>query len=269
MPYDRDLDLTNDYASPDRTLRVVNVFPLDKTNQAAAFGKAPQLRPVHPIGISIFLAPAVALGGVTGARIAMVLIAALLADQLYRLLRDLRLRQPYRTAAWLAAMFCLPVLGFSDQIYPELPGALLVVACLRVMVVGASSPAALVLGSSAAAALAWLHVRYVSLSLATVLGLAIAACAKRWDGAEPPDGGRLARTARTVGATAVGYVKTGIRNWRTVAIPVIVPYAVGLGLLAVTFQHLYGSPNPLAPYHAYSNTTVGSAGWARRCTTSR
>jgi hypothetical protein len=261
LAYDRDIDLRNDYASRDRTLRVVNIFPLDYYNQAATFGKSPQLRPVHPIGLSILLAPAVALGGLTGARIAMVLIAALLADQLYRLLRDLRLRQPYRTAAWLAAMFCLPVLAFSDQIYPELPGALLVVACLRIMVVGASSPAALALGSAAAAALVWLHVRYVALSLAAVVGLAIAACVARWDGAEPSHGGRVVRGVRAVGTTVVGYVVTGIRNWRTVALPVVVPYIVVLGLLAVTFKHFYGSPNPLAPYHAYSSANVGSAGW--------
>ena len=261
VAYDHDLDLRNDYASQSRTLRIVNVFPLDYNIQAATFGSEPQLRPVHPIGLSIFLAPAVALGGLTGARIAMLLVAALLADQLLRLLRDLGMRRPYRAAAWIAVMFCLPILAFSSQIYPELPGALLVVACLRIMVVGASSPAALALGSAAAGALVWLHVRYVVLSLAAVLGLAIAACAKRWAGVEPADGGRIARTARAVRSTVVGYTTTGIRNWRTVALPVVVPYAMVLGLLAVTFKHLYGSPNPLTPYHAYSSTNVGTAGW--------
>jgi hypothetical protein len=261
VAYDHDLDLRNDYASQSRTLRIVNIFPLDYNIQAATFGGEPQLRPVHPIGLSILLAPAVALGGLTGARIAMLLVAALLADQLLRLLRDLGMRQPYRGAAWIAVMFCLPILAFSSQIYPELPGALLVVACLRIMVVGASSPAALALGSAAAGALVWLHVRYVVLSLAAVLGLAIAACAKRWAGAEPAEGGRIARRARAVRSTVVGYTTTGIRNWRTVALPVVVPYAAVLGLLAVTFKHLYGSPNPLTPYHAYSSTNVGTAGW--------
>jgi hypothetical protein len=261
VAYDGDIDLRNDYASRSRTLRVVNIFPLSYNIQAARFGRSPQLRPVHPIGISILLAPAVALGGLTGARVAMVLIAALLADQLFRLLRDLGLRQPYRTAAWLAAMFCLPVLAFSDQIYPELPGALLVVACLRIMVVGATSPAFLALGSAAAGALVWLHVRYGALSLAAIAGLAIAACAARWDPTDPPQGGRVVRRARTVGATTVGYFRTGIRNWRTVALPVLLPYAAVLGLLAVTFKHMYGSPNPLTPYHAYSSANVGSAGW--------
>ena len=191
----------------------------------------------------------------------MVLIAALLADQLYRLLRDRGCASPTEPQPGSPRCSASRCWAFSDEIYPELPGALLVVACLRIMVVGASSPAALALGSAAAAALVWLHVRYVALSLAAVGGLAIAACAARWDGAEPPHGGRIVRRFRAVGETVVGYAVTGIRNWRTVALPVAVPYVVVLGLLAVTFKHLYGSPNPLAPYHAYSSANVGSAGW--------
>ncbi len=136
IAFDGDVDLTNDYTSQERVLRMVNVFPLGP--DAGVYKESGELRPIRGVGLPAVLAPGVALGGLTGARLVMVLIAALLADQLYRLLRDLRLRRRYRVLAWAAAIFCLPVVLFSSQIYPELAGALLVVVALRVMIVGAS-----------------------------------------------------------------------------------------------------------------------------------
>jgi hypothetical protein len=261
IAYDGDVDLTNDYASRDRTLRVVNVFPLPHDLQAADYTGSGQLRPAHGVGLSAFLAPAVALGGLKGARLAMILVAALLADQLYRLLRDLRLRRRYRIPAWVAAMFCLPVVVFSSQIYPELPGALLVVVALRIMVVGSSSPAALALGSTAAGALVWLHVRYLSLSLAVLLGLFLAACAERRRDEGSVHSRALSERIRAAGTALLRYAATAIKRWRTIVLPIVVPYAVVMGALAIAYQHWYGSPDPRAPYGAFSNTTVGTGGW--------
>jgi hypothetical protein len=107
LAYDGDLDLRNDYASRERTLRVVNVYPLDYNLEAAKYTSSGKLRPVHGVGLPAMLAPAVALGGLTGARIALIFVAALLADQLYRLLRDLRLPPIPRICAWAAAAFAL------------------------------------------------------------------------------------------------------------------------------------------------------------------
>jgi hypothetical protein len=260
IAYDGDVDLTNDYASRARVTKVTSVFPLDYNYEAAVYTKSGELRPAHGVGLSAFLAPAVALGGLTGARIAMVLLAALLADQLYRLLRDLRLRRRYRNLAWVAAVFCLPVLAFSSQIYPELPGALLVVVSLRIMIVGPRSPAALALGSAAAAALVWLHVRYLILSVAVLLGLAIAACSKRREGTEPPRGRTLGERTRAASVSVFEYAGIAVKHWCTVAVPIVIPYAVGFGLLAAAYQRWYGSPDPRAPYSAFSNADVGSAG---------
>jgi hypothetical protein len=261
IAYDGDVDLRNDYASRERVSKVTNVFPLDYNYEAAVYTHSGELRPAHGVGLSAFLAPAFALGGLTGARIAMVFVAALLADQLYRLLRDLRLRRWFRNLAWVAVVLCLPVLAFSSQIYPELPGALLLVVSLRIMIVGASLPAALALGSTAAAVLVWLHVRYLILSVAVLLGLAIAACAKRGQAADPPRSRRLPDRARAAVAATSAYAMTALKNWRTVALPILVPYAIAFGLLAVAYQRWYGSPDPRAPYSAFSNANVGSAGW--------
>ena len=261
IAFDGDVDLANDYESRERTLRVVNAFPLDSFFQAAEYKDSGELRPVHAVGLSALLAPAVALGGLTGARLAIVLIAALLADQLYRLLRDLRLRRRYRNLAWVAAVMCLPILAFSSQIYPELPGALLVVVALRIMVAGAASPAALALGSTAAGALVWLHSRYLTLSLGILLGLALAACSDRQSRADNSTKGGLRDRLRQQVAALAGCAVTFVKRWRTVALPLVLPFAVSLGALAVAFERWYGSPSLQAPYSAYGNLSIGSGGW--------
>jgi hypothetical protein len=249
IAYDGDVDLTNDYASRQRTLRVTNQFPLDTSHQAVEYSESGKLRPVHGGVLAALLAPAVAIGGLTGARIMMILIAALLADQLFRLLRDLGLRQPYRFLGWSAVVFCLPILPFTSQIYPELPAALLVLVALRVMLSHAASPAALALGSSAGAALIWLHVRYIPLWAGVFLGLAVAALREH------------VHALRPVRVTLRRCVETVTKQWRTVTLPLVLPYVIGLGSLAAAFQHWYGTPNPRASYAAFSDTTVGSEGW--------
>ncbi len=257
IAYDLDVDLRNDYASAERVLRMVNVFPLGP--DAFVYKESGELRPFRGVGLPAVLAPGVALGGLTGARIVMVLIAALLADQLYRLLRDLRLRRRYRVLAWGAAVFCLPVLVFSSQIYPELAGALLVVVALRVIVVGASRPAALALGSTAAAALVWLHVRYLPLSVGILFGLALAACLQGWSPGSRGHG--LRGTVQAARALVVRCAVVLMKRWRTVTLPVLAPYAIGFGLLLVAFEHWYGSPDLHASYEAYGNPAVGAGRW--------
>jgi len=256
LAYDGDVDLANDYASRERTLRVASSFPQDKNFQAADYRGTGQLRPVHGVGLSAALAIPTRLGGLTGARLAMVLIAALLADQLYRLLRDLRFRRPWRILAWSATVFCLPVLVFTSQIYSEVPGALLLVVLLRIMLAGASSPALLALGSAACAALVWLHVRYIPLSAGALLGLAVTAA-----GSQGRDDSGSTRSwigsARTL---AVRLIWTAVKRWRTVTLPLVAPYVVGVGGLAVAFQHWYGSVHFKAPYAIWGDTTVGDGG---------
>jgi hypothetical protein len=250
LAFDGDLDVTNDYASRERTLRVTRSFPLEQFRHAADLDGSGKLRPLHGVGLSVLLAPAVGIGGLRAAQGAMVLIAALLADQLLRLLRDLRLRRGARTAAWIAVVGCSPLLVFASQIYPEVPAALLIVVALRVMVGHATSPRALALGATAGTALVWLHVRYIPLAMGVFAGLVIAAAAAR----------RRDRTGG-VGAWAAGVVTSGLRDWRAVLLPVLLPYAIGAAAFASAFQFWYGNIHPTAPYRPFSTTTAGDAGW--------
>jgi hypothetical protein len=255
--YDLDVDLRNDYASRERVRRVVNVFPLGP--DAFVYKESGELRPFRGVGLPAVLAPAVRLGGLTGARLMMIFIAALLADQLFRLLRDLGLRRVYRELAWGAALFCLPVVVFTSQIYPELPGALLVVVALRVMLGRASRAPALAMGSAAAAALVWFHVRYLPLSLALVFGLAVAAAVQGWS--RERQRRSLGGAVRATREFVVRCVTVLVKRWRTVTVPVLVPYALGILLLSAAFQHWYGSPNLQTPYRRYGSPSVGGAQW--------
>src|SRR5918994_6695834 len=260
IAFDGDVDMRNDYASRERTLRVVNVFPLDYNVQAAVYKDSGELRPLHGVGLSALLAPAVGLGGLTGARVVMVLIAALLAHQLYFLLKDLGLRRRYRIAAWIAVAFCMPVVPFTSQIYPELPGALIVVVVLRIILRRTVSPWVLAMGSLATSALFWLHVRYFPISLALLAGLAYAATSDSTARtADPPKRG-LRERARIVAADLQRHFVAARKRWRTTTVPVLVPYAIVLVSFVLAFQHWYGSPDPRTPYYAYSSTTLGGGG---------
>jgi hypothetical protein len=260
IAFDGDVDMRNDYASRERTLRVVNVFPLDYNVQAAVYKDSGELRPLHGVGLSALLAPAVGLGGLTGARVVMVLIAALLAHQLYFLLKDLGLRRRYRIAAWIAVAFCMPVVPFTSQIYPELPGALIVVVVLRIILRRTVSPWVLAMGSLATSALFWLHVRYFPISFALLAGLAYAATSDPTTRtADPPKRG-LRERARIVAADLQRHFVAARKRWRTTTVPVLVPYALVLVSFVLAFQHWYGSPDPRTPYYAYSSTTLGGGG---------
>ena len=260
IAFDGDVDMRNDYASRERTLRVVNVFPLDYNVQAAVYKESGELRPLHGVGLSALLAPAVGLWGLTGARVVMVLIAALLAHQLYLLLADLGLRRRYRIGAWVAVAFCMPVLPFVSQIYPELPGALLVVVVLRIILRGTPSPWALAFGSLASAALFWLHVRYLPISFALLAGLAYAATSDGREGRAGPSRAGLRERVRSMGSDLRRRLLVARRRWRTTTLPILVPYALVFASFVALFQHWYGSPDPRTPYYAYSTTTLGGGG---------
>jgi hypothetical protein len=225
---DGDLDLANDYASRERTLAACECFPLKP--QAYRYTSAESLVPYHGAGMALLLAPAVALGGLALVRLAMVLVAALLADQLYRLLVQLGVARPiYRWSAWVAVAFCLPLVAFSNQIYPEVAGALLTVIALRVVVTPSPRKRVLLAGAIAGAALPWLHARFWPMSVLVFAGLAY-------------------RASRGSGL-------------RSVLPRVAVPYAVSAGALAGLLVALYGSPLPNVAYEPESSLTIGSGGW--------
>jgi hypothetical protein len=236
LVHDGDVDLTNDYASRERVLAAWNSFPLEP--HAHPFGADRALRSVHGYGLPALLVPAVALGGVRAVRLLMILLAALLADQLFRLLRDLGGRLLWRCLAWVAVCFCLPLLVFSAQIYPEIPAALICVSILRIAVRAGPSRWALFGGALGAAFLPWLHIRFLPAAFAATLALAYAAY-------------------RTPERPTVRDVARALLRSPGRALLVAGPPALSLVAMALAFQRWYGSPLPNA---AYASSDVGELG---------
>ena len=248
IAYDGDVELTNDYASRDRTLRILPFFPLGPHLHAADYKGSGELRPLHGVGLSALLAPAVALGGVTGARLVMVLIAALLADQLYRLLRALGFRRRYRALAWAAVVFCLPLLVFSSQIYPELPAALASWSW-RYESWWSGWHRPLHLRWDRRPRSAPLAPRPLSPSLARrlFLGLAYAALVTREERAEASAASGVGGLPDESASRFADLQRPRSSRWQTVTLPLVVPYGIGVGSSGLAFQRWYGSLHPKRP----------------------
>ncbi len=101
--------------------------------------------------------------------------------------------------------------------------------------------------------------RYVPLSVGIFFGLLLAACVHGWS---PASRGRgLRGTLRAARALVVRCATVLVKRWRTSTLPVVAPYAVGFVLLAVAFEHWYGSPDLHASYEAYGSPAVGTGHW--------
>ena len=202
MAFDGDLDLLNDYSSRERTLRHLSAFRFSPfrtpptTRTRASFGRS--AASVCPRSLLRRLR----LGGQTGARLLMVLIAALVADQLFRLLRDLGFRRRYGVLAWAAVAFCYPMLVFSSQIYPELPAALLILVALRVMVRGPRRPSRWPRGRVPPPCSCGCRSASFPWRSACSLGLVIAACRAHRQGAASPRATGLSGIVERRGASS-------------------------------------------------------------------
>ena len=132
---DGDLDLRDDYA-------------VEKAWQSFYSGSSlqPHYAPglgghysTHQTGLAFYLVPFYWLGIAFGnvifwVRLAMAVLWVAMAVNIYLLCRDLGLPRDVSVAAWLFAVFSVPLAFYSYSIYPEVPAALLAIAGLRSMV---------------------------------------------------------------------------------------------------------------------------------------
>jgi hypothetical protein len=181
---DRNLDIADELA--DGRWRPFHALPLPTQTEPLADGR--RLSPHNPL-LPLLLAGPVAVGGWVGAKLAMAVMAGLLAALLvWTAVR--RLGVPVGTAALAAVVLaCSPPLAvYGSQVYPELPAALAVLAAAAALT-ATSTPsvrATLVVGV-AVVALPWLGVKYAPVAAA----IALVAC---W---------RLAREGRARRALAL------------------------------------------------------------------
>lgn len=229
LAYDFDIDLRNNYVE-EVSLRYYR-FPMSGGHNF----ELPDGRLVswHGIGLALLLAPVIFVGGgLLGARLEIIVISALLAQQLFGLLRDLRLGGPALTwLVWTAVVFCLPLVVYSNQVYPEVPAALLTVFSVRAIFAREVSTCQAWKASLAMAALPWLHVRYAPIAAALELGIAY----------------RLLGSPPLASVPGKAYsMLAERRHWGRLLPIAAVP--LGIVLLLASFQWMYaGTPGSLGP----------------------
>jgi hypothetical protein len=170
--FDHDSNLANNFGAHARIAAAV-AQPVEPS-ASIRIDSPTDWRPTQPLGMGVLLAPAIAIGHrghaeLEWARRLMIVLAALLVWQIFQLVAD-------QVALGLAAVItagvatAFPLVGYSNQLYPEIPAALLFTIGLR-GVLASKRPFPILVGSSAAA-LPWLSMRYLPLSIGLVIALA-------------------------------------------------------------------------------------------------
>ena len=163
---DGDLDIADELA--DGRWRPFHALPLPEQTEPLAGGR--RLSPHDPL-LPLLLAVPVAVAGWVGAKLAMAVMAGLLAALLlWTAVR--RLGVPVATAVLaVAVLACSPPLAvYGSQVYPELPAALAVLAAAAALTTtGVPSVGATVVVGVAVVALPWLGVKYAPVAAAVAL----------------------------------------------------------------------------------------------------
>ena len=162
---DADLDLSNQYASLERSVigRELAPQPGDPVTDEGA------VRSRHEPFLALLLVPAYLLAGLAGSSAVMVLFATLLAWSVVRLLEDAGFETGAIVAGSAFVVFAAPMVSYSVRIWPEIPAALLLSESLR-HTIGARplrSVAALIL-------MALLKLRFVVIAAPLMLALGLA-----------------------------------------------------------------------------------------------
>jgi hypothetical protein len=211
---DHDLDIADELA--DGRWRPFHALPLPEQTEPLAGGR--RLSPHDPL-LPLLLAGPVAAGGWVGAKLAMAVMAGLLAAlALWTAAR--RLGVPVAAATLAVGVFaCSPPLAvYGSQIYPELPAALAVLAAVAALLPPASaagpaqaegpttpagpetlSRAATLVVGGAVVALPWLGVKYAPVAAT----LALVAC---WRLARAGRGRRALVLAGTLALAGVAFL---------------------------------------------------------------
>jgi hypothetical protein len=193
---DGDRDLTDQLADVPllQRLRGQSTFVPQAYRYRGASGS---LISYHGAGLSLLLAPAAKIGGTVRAlRLELVAIAAVGAQLLFGLLGKLAPdRRRWQWAVWGSVVFAMPYVGYANELFPDLPAAVAVIAVVRILAERRIRTWQAVVASACAVALPWLHIRFaiVAGALELALVLRLAGQAKGRSGAD------VARIAGAVG----------------------------------------------------------------------
>jgi hypothetical protein len=177
MVLDHDLNLANDYAG-DRYF----VFYPERLPDIHGIRVGDAIYSVRDMGTPVLAAIPFAIAGRTGVLVLLCVFGALLAAQLYLLLRDLAFDRRVALLAVAATVFVHPFLTYTTQIYPDLIAALVFVTAVRLVQRGTATPLRnLALASALVGTLPWLTTRAWFVAIGVGLVIAYAALWPRRD----------------------------------------------------------------------------------------
>jgi hypothetical protein len=168
--FDDDLDLANDYAGQ----RYYEFYP-EPLPDVHGIHVGSAIYSLRDMGLPVLAVIPYALAGRTGVLVLICLFGALLAAQLYLLLRDLAFDRRVAFLAVAVTVFVHPFLTYTTQIYPDLIAAVVFVTAVRLIRHGTATPVRnLALASVFVGALPWLTTRawFVAIGLGLVLAYA-------------------------------------------------------------------------------------------------
>ncbi len=126
---------------------------------------AERLVPVHHIGLPLLLSIPYALLGVSGARLLLIVISALVACNMYLFARSITGRSASALIGTIIASTTLPLLTICNQIYPDVVATLITIYTLRIAYLKKASNMQLIMAIAGLCFLPWLHVKYLAHAL--------------------------------------------------------------------------------------------------------
>jgi hypothetical protein len=165
---DHDLDLANDYAGD----RYLSFYPA-KIDDIHGIHVGSAIYSIRDLGLVFLGVIPFAIGERTGVLALLCLAGALLAMQIYLLLRDLAFDRRVAFLAVGAVVFAHPVLTYTAEVYPELLAALAFVTAVRALRRGALATAGdLAVASVCLGTLPWLTTRawFAAIGVGLVIG---------------------------------------------------------------------------------------------------
>lgn len=216
--YDGDLQIENNHQRFDYEAYHAGVLPPSYLQR----GRNGQIYPVHAAGLPVLLLPAFAVAGYPGAVVTVILLCLAGVALLWRLAFQLT---ESAAAAWFgtaSAVGAAPFFLHAFVIFPDAPAGVLVLAAIWAMVEPARFQGwRMALPALALVWLPWMHTRFVVIAVGLGAGLLVTAMRQQ--------------------------TRTRSHLWWFLGTA-----ALGAGAWFGFFWLVYGSPNPSAPYGAYT-----------------
>ena len=223
---DGDLQIENNHERGDYR----EYFTSDLEPHYLTRGTNGEIYSIHPIGISVILAPIYALSGYEGSVWFLIALGALAAVIAWRWTVSTLNAPGAATFAWAAIALSAPFMFNTFTVYPEIAAALAVMIAFVITVrtsIEHSSMSRWVAVGIAIASLPWLSTKYAPMSAALLLVVVF----------------RLGKDAPA----------TFLRNSKILAVVAI--YAISLAGWFAFFYVIWGTPLPMAPYGSLVQTT--------------